>query len=317
MTRMLCLYSFLCLVVISSAWHSRPIQKSRSMRIYGFISGNNHNNIPQTINSRNKNNVIHISSTIAAIGALMVNQNIPISIANAAETDAAVAPVVAEAAPIIEDFGSFRLPYFHENLPFKDFLGRKATIVFNMKIDDPQTVVQFPELAEIFRKYSKEGLNVQAFPTEQGWFEPDDDEACRAKAKEYYTFGDVYPNSVVFDKIDLLGPSQHPLYKALTRALPTPNGYSQITLNYEKFLLDSTGRPVRRYPRKLTAYDMEADIIALLHDQPLPPETPLFAKAWREAKREVIKGEYSFRYNYNYYTAPESMYKYDPKKDQV
>ena len=73
---------------------------------------------------------------------------------------------------------------------------------------------------------------------------------------------------------------------------------------------------MRRYPRKYTVYDMEPDIVALLQDQPLPPETPQFTKAWREAKREVEKGEYSFRYNYNYYTAPDSMYKYDPKKDK-
>jgi hypothetical protein len=62
---------------------------------------------------------------------------------------------------------------------------------------------------------------------------------------------------------------------------------------------------------------MESDIISVLKGEPLPPETTQFAKAWREAKREVEKGEYSFRYNYNYYTAPDSMYKYDPKKDQV
>jgi hypothetical protein len=97
------------------------------------------------------------------------------------------------------DFGSFKLPYNHVNLPFQQFLG-KATIVFNMKIDDPQTVLQFPDLLEIFKKYNKEGLRVHAFPTEQGWFEPDDDETCRAKAKEYYGFGD-YPESVVFDKV--------------------------------------------------------------------------------------------------------------------
>jgi hypothetical protein len=66
------------------------------------------------------------------------------------------------------DFGSFKLPYFHENFDFKQFLGSKATIIFNMKIDDPQTVLQFPELAEIYRKYHYMGLNVHTFPTEQG-----------------------------------------------------------------------------------------------------------------------------------------------------
>lgn len=160
------------------------------------------------------------------------------------------APTVAEIPKVAEiatkevfDMGSFKLPYNHENLLFKDFLGKKATIVFNMKIDDPQTVTQFPNLLEIYKKYANEGLNVHAFPTEQGWFEPDDDETVRAKSKEYYGFGN-YPTSVVFDKVDLLGPSAHPLYSALTKSLITPNGYGRITLNYEKFLLDSNGKRI-------------------------------------------------------------------------
>lgn len=214
------------------------------------------------------------------------------------------------------DFGAFKLPYNHENISFKQFLGKKVTIVFNMKIDDSQTVLQFPSLLEIYNKYSKDGLNVLAFPTEQGWFEPDDDETIRAKGIEYYGFGD-YPHAVVFDKIDLLGPSAHPLYDALTKSLPTPNGYGRITLNYEKFLLDSTGQPVRRYPRKFSAYDMEPDIKALLNDQELPPESLAYQKAWREAKKEAVKSEYAFRLNYNYYNSPDSMYKYNSAKDKI
>lgn len=81
------------------------------------------------------------------------------------------------------------------------------------------------------------------------------------------------------------------------------------------FLLLLQGNPVRRYPRKYSAYDMEADIIALINDQPLPEESAQYQKAWREAKREAIKSEYAFRYNYNYYTAPDSMYKYNPNND--
>jgi glutathione peroxidase len=69
-----------------------------------------------------------------------------------------------------------------------------------MKIDDPQTILQFPDIMEIYKRYKSQGLNVLAFPTEQGWFEPDDDETCRAKAKEFYGFGD-YPQAVVFDKV--------------------------------------------------------------------------------------------------------------------
>lgn len=60
---------------------------------------------------------------------------------------------------------------------------------------------------------------------------------------------------------------------------------------------------------------METDIVAVLKGEALPEETPLYQKYWREAKRELVKSEYSFRYNYNYYTAPDSMYKYNPKND--
>ena len=119
-----------------------------------------------------------------------------------------------------------------------------------MKLDDPQTSIQYPVLTEIFNKYSEDGLNILVFPTEQGYYEPDDDETCRAKAKQYYGFGD-YPRAVVFDKVDILGPSANPFFNYLTSNLATPNGYARITLNYEKFLLDSNGNPVRRYPRKV------------------------------------------------------------------
>jgi glutathione peroxidase len=232
--------------------------------------------------------------------------------------DEPIAQVSTPVAALRANFKSIKVPYNHENFPLSDFLG-KATLVVNMKLDDPQTTSQFPALLEMYKKYSGEGLHVLIFPSEQGYFEPDDDETCRAKAKEYYGLGDE-PRTVVFDKVDLLGPSANPLYTALTTTLPTPNGYGRITLNYEKFLLDANGEPLRRYPRKLTAFDFENDIAAALKGQQLPTEGPqyaLYEKTWREAKREALKSEYAFRYNYNYYTAPDSMYKYKPEQDAV
>ena len=62
---------------------------------------------------------------------------------------------------------------------------------------------------------------------------------------------------------------------------------------------------------------MERDIQALVAGEPLPEETEAFKKAWREAKREAVKSEYAFKYNLNYYTSPDSMYKYSPQKDRV
>ena len=119
----------------------------------------------------------------------------------------------------------------------------------------------------------------------------------------------------LFEQVDYLGPSANPFIEAITSALPTPNGYSRITLNYEKFLLDENGYPVRRYPRKYSMYDMEEDIQALLKGQPLPEPSAKYQRMWREAKREAVKSEYAFRFNYNYYDAPNSMYKYNPDND--
>jgi len=62
---------------------------------------------------------------------------------------------------------------------------------------------------------------------------------------------------------------------------------------------------------------MEEDLKAVLEGKGLPEESPAFQKAWREAKREVEKSEYAFRFNYNYYDSPDSMYKYDEKKDKI
>ena len=199
------------------------------------------------------------ANTIAAVLCLatLLNSNVPAFSVARAESSQEVAfneqeRIRLQSKPrerILLTEG-IKVPYNHENFPVNRYLG-KATLVVNMKLDDPQTATQYPALTEIYNKYSKDGLNVLVFPTEQGYYEPDDDEMCRAKSKEYYGFGD-YPKAVVFDKVDVLGPSANPFYTYLTNNLATPNGYTRITLNYEKFLLDSSGNPVRRYPRKVT-----------------------------------------------------------------
>ena len=240
------------LVGAANGFSDRPYVKSAPFHKHGslsmksdFFESDSSNIVPVQSSSVVRNGIFSAFLSTAALCAGVALPRLAASaaeVATASATAAPEVPVVAEiATKEVFDMGTFKLPYNHENLQFKDFLGKKATIVFNMKIDDPQTVTQFPNLLEIYKKYAKEGLNVHAFPTEQGWFEPDDDETVRAKSKEYYGFGN-YPTSVVFDKVDLLGPSAHPLYSALTKTLITPNGYGRITLNYEKFLLDASGK---------------------------------------------------------------------------
>lgn len=147
--------------------------------------------------------LIHILNQLSPIGiqpADAIDDVIPVVTSSKLASDSLDSPKLDNDANSRIDFGQLKVPYEHVNFEFKQFIGKKATIVFNMKIDDPQTILQFPDIMEIYKRYKTQGLNVMAFPTEQGWFEPDDDETCRAKAKEFYGFGD-YPQAVVFDKV--------------------------------------------------------------------------------------------------------------------
>jgi hypothetical protein len=105
----------------------------------------------------------------------------------------------------------------------------------------------------------------------------------------------------VTDKTDIVGKFAHPLYKYMTTNLPNPNDVTRITLNYEKFLLDSEGNVMRRYPRQWSAERMDKDVQAVLKGDFLPAEEKKWVFAWREADKESTRSMYSFRKHYNYY----------------
>jgi hypothetical protein len=92
--------------------------------------------------------------------------------AKAAETSAAVAAPAAPAAvaaPVVWAAGfpsEVVVPYKGSELPLKRFRA-KATVVVNIKTDDPESTRQLPALAYLSSKYSKNGLRVLAFPTDQ------------------------------------------------------------------------------------------------------------------------------------------------------
>ena len=60
-------------------------------------------------------------------------------------------------------------------------LGSRATIVMNVKLDDPETTAQVPALRGIVAKYAEQGLTALCFPTDQGDYEPDDSTTVRIK----------------------------------------------------------------------------------------------------------------------------------------
>ena len=187
-------------------------------------------------------------------------------------------------------------------MPLGKFRGG-AHLIVNVKMDDPLAGQNFDALRYLSGEYGPRGLRIWAFPTDQGYYEPDVSELIRAKAYQQFRFGS-YPDAVVFDKIDVLANTAHPLYRALA-TFKNPNGVGRLTLNFEKFLLDADGRPLRRYPRKFTGYDLENDVAAVLDGAPLAPETPAYRTAWVKADDELRRSEYAFRAQYNVWDQSE------------
>ena len=207
-------------------------------------------------------------------------------------------PAAPPAPPVPSAF-DFDVPFRGEPRDIQPFLG-KATLVVNVKFDDPISLDQMPGLTAALDKYKDQGLHILAFPTDQGWFEAEDSNTLRLMFKSTFSFGS-FPTAVVFDKADLLGTNALPLYTWMTRAMPNPWGANRIVFNYEKFLLGADGVPLRRYPRKFPVSLIEKDLEAVLAGQPLPAPSAKFTQAWEDSKREAIKSEYAFKPGLNYY----------------
>jgi glutathione peroxidase len=204
---------------------------------------------------------------------------------------AAAAPSAAASAKSALDF---ELLYNGKPVPMSKLLGPKATLQ------------QMPDITAAAGKYGREGLHVLIVPTDQGYFEADEDRVVKIKFYQFHGFGQ-YPVAAVLDKTDIVGNTAHPLYKYMCRTLKNPNGIGRVTLNYEKFLLDAEGKPLRRYPRKLALGDVDADIAAAVRGQPLPPPNRAYTVAWLKAKAEAEKSEYAFKLGLNYYNNNENV----------
>lgn len=104
---------------------------------------------------------------------------------------------------------------------------------------------QYAGLEEIYKKYKEKGFEILAFPCNQfGEQEPGTNEEIKnfCSSKFDVTFK-------LFDKIDVNGKNQSPLYSILTDNEIT--GKSDIKWNFEKFLIDKDGNIVARYASKV------------------------------------------------------------------
>jgi glutathione peroxidase len=129
---------------------------------------------------------------------------------------------------------------------------------------------QYEALEKLYKDKRDAGLVVVGFPANDfGAQEPGTDNEIQDFCTSNY--GVDFP---MFSKIAVTGPEQHPLYKALTQAVPeakgpagedfrarlegygmTPNPKPGILWNFEKFLIGKDGKVVDRFAPNVTPDD--------------------------------------------------------------
>ncbi|WP_282338657.1 glutathione peroxidase [Pseudomonas sp. PS02288] len=127
---------------------------------------------------------------------------------------------------------------------------------------------QYEGLEKLYESKHAAGLEVLGFPANDFLGqEPGSDEEIKAFCS--LTYDVKFP---LFAKISVVGDGQHPLYQALTRALPDATGEGpmreklkgygiqanpvpEVQWNFEKFLIGCDGRVAARFAPDVTADD--------------------------------------------------------------
>ena len=119
---------------------------------------------------------------------------------------------------------------------------------------------QYDELEELYSKYKDKGFEILDFPCNQFFHQaPGTSEeihnACVLR------FMIAFPQ---FEKIEVNGKNEHPLYRYLKDNCPVKAG-KNIKWNFTKFLVDREGNIVNRYEPTAKPKSFEQDIIDLLN----------------------------------------------------
>ncbi|CAN5466264.1 glutathione peroxidase [soil metagenome] len=120
---------------------------------------------------------------------------------------------------------------------------------------------QYTALEALHERYADRGFSVLGFPCNQfGGQEPGTAEEIETFCST--TYGVTFP---VYEKVDVNGPSRHPLYEELTAVSDAEGGAGDIQWNFEKFLVSPKGEVVARF-RPMTAPD-DAEVVRALEAQ--------------------------------------------------
>ena len=119
---------------------------------------------------------------------------------------------------------------------------------------------QYEGLEALQRQYRDKGFTVLGFPCNQfGQQEPGDAEEIANFCK--LTYDVDFP---IFAKIDVNGDDAAPIYKYLKDEAPGLLGSKAIKWNFTKFLVDRSGKVVKRYAPQTKPEELKQDIEGLL-----------------------------------------------------
>jgi len=119
---------------------------------------------------------------------------------------------------------------------------------------------QFTGLEELYKQYKDRGLEILGFPCNQfGKQDPGSNDEIMEFCQLNY--GVSFP---MFGKIEVNGADADPLFKHLKKEAPGVLGSEGIKWNFTKFLIDRSGKVVKRYAPKDTPRAIARDIEKLL-----------------------------------------------------
>ena len=121
---------------------------------------------------------------------------------------------------------------------------------------------QYKGLQDLYKKYFNQGFEILGFPCNQfGSQEPGTDQEIVEFCNINYDV--TFP---LFSKIEVNGPSAHPLFSFLTSDKPGLLGTKAIKWNFTKFLINRNGEPVKRFSSKTSPEEISLEILDLLEN---------------------------------------------------
>lgn len=127
-----------------------------------------------------------------------------------------------------------------KEIPLSQYKG-KVLLIVNTASECGYTP-QYEGLQNLYKKFNEEGLVILGFPANNfGGQEPGTDKQIKKFCKVNYDIS--FP---MFSKLSVKGEKQHALFTYLTSA-PNPDFMGDIKWNFEKFLIGTDGKLIRRF----------------------------------------------------------------------